>query len=253
MRDTATDWEKLARENAYWAVLTEDQFEGKVSKDAMESFFARGVRDVDGFQGEIQRYFPDFTPPFDSVIDFGCGVGRLLIPMARRAQRAYGVDVSETMRVLAQANAQAFGLRNISCVETPAELLKAGVKADWVSSFIALQHIEPTRGYFIINDLLQCVRPGGCASLHVPLFKTSDRRDYFNDRVMYFRNDYYKSETVFIDRDNYEHPDIQMYDYDANTLIALFHKNQMTRIHVIHDGATSGIHGFFLIGRRSFP
>jgi len=42
-----------------------------------------------------------------------------------------------------------------------------------------------------------------------------------------------------------------MYDYDANTVISLFHKNQMACLHLVHDGATSGIHGYMFIGRRA--
>lgn len=251
MRDTAVDWEKLAQENAYWAVLTEDEFHQKATPESLSSFFARGESDVAGIKRQISALCPGFGAPFGTVIDFGCGAGRLLVPMAREADKAYGIDISATMRELAASNARSFGLDNIECVATAEELVGKAVKADWVNSFIVLQHIEPRRGYFIINDLLQCVKPGGFVSLHVPLFKTADRGDYFADRVMYFRNDYYHTETVFIDRDNYGHPDIQMFDYNANTVMALFHKNQITRVHVLHDGATSGIHGYFFIGQRS--
>jgi SAM-dependent methyltransferase len=251
VRDTATDWEKLARDNAYWAVLNEKQFAGRPTADTLAAFFARGVRDVKGFQSEIKRIFPEFSAPFTRIIDFGCGVGRLLIPMAREARHAFGIDVSETMRELTIENALSFGLTNVTCLADCSDLLKVGVKANWVNGYLVFQHIEPRRGYYILNDLLQCVAAGGYVSLHFPLFKTSDRREYFNDRVMYFRNDYYYTETVFIDRDNYEHPDIQMYDYDANTLIALFHKNEIDRVHLIHDGSMSGIHSYVLIGRRA--
>ena len=57
MRDTATDWEKLARENAYWAVLTEDQFEGKVSKDAMESFLPAAFATLTAFKAKYSATF----------------------------------------------------------------------------------------------------------------------------------------------------------------------------------------------------
>lgn len=251
MRDTRSDWEKLAAANPYWAVLTEDEFKGSVTKEALASFFQRGERDVEGFISMVSGIMPGFSPPFETVIDLGCGVGRLLLPMARKtSKKAYGIDVSPTMRQLATQHAKVNGLSHVECVATAEELVKRGVKADWVSSFIVFQHIEPRNGYFIINDLLQCVKPGGVASLHVPLFKTNIRRDYYNDRVLYFRNDYYYNETVFVDRDTYDHPDIQMYDYDANTVLALFHKNEMTRVTIIHDGASSGIHAFHFIGRR---
>lgn len=250
MRSTSEDWEKLAAENAYWAVLTEDEFKGPVTNEVLTSFFKRGEQDVENFVASIKALISSFAPPFETVIDLGCGAGRLLLPMARRAAKAYGIDISATMRALTMQNAEKVGLTQISCVATAEELVRQAVKADWVNSYIVLQHIEPRLGYFIINDLLQCVRPSGVASIHVPLFKSMDRRDYFNDRVMYFRNDYYHNQTVFVDRDNYNNPDIQMYDYDANTVLALFHKNQMKNIHVMHDGSASGIHAYFFIAQR---
>lgn len=249
MRDTTIDWEKLAKDNAYWAVLTEDRFRGELDQDALKAFFASGEDNVAGFLRLLASTYPDVAAPFETVVDFGCGAGRLLIPMAQLASKAYGVDIAPTMRDLAMKNAAKFGV-DVECVETPETLVKSGVKADWVNSYIVLQHIEPRRGYFIINDLLQCVKPGGVVTLHVPLFKTSDRFDYFNDRVQYFRNDSYYSETVFVDRDTYDHPDIQMFDYDANTVMALFYKNEMRDIRIVHDGASTGIHAYFFVARR---
>jgi len=249
MRDTSNDWEKLAKDNAYWAVLTEDRFKGQLTPEAKKAFFDSGEENINGFMGLLKGYDENFGANLETAVDFGCGAGRLLIPLAKRCKKAYGVDISETMRALCAANAKEVGV-DVSLVATPEELLKQGVKADWVNSYIVLQHIEPQRGYFIINDLLQCVAPGGYASLHVPLFKSNNRLDYFKDRVHYFRNDVYYNETVFIDRDNYDHPDIQMYDYSANTVLALFHKNQMTDVRIIHDGAQTGIHAYMFLGRR---
>ncbi len=250
MRNTASDWENLATDNPYWAVLTEDQFKGPPTKESLAAFFQRGATDVDGFISMVNKVFPGFSSPFDTVIDLGSGAGRLLLPMAKKAKTAYGIDISPTMRQLAAKHADAAGLKNVECVATAEELVSRGVKADWVSSFIVFQHVDPRTGYYIINDLLQCVKPEGYASLHIPLFKTMDAGNYFNDRVMYFRNDYYRNETVFVDRDTYTHPDIQMFDYDANTVLAIFHKNEMKRITLIHDGSASGIHAFHFIGQR---
>lgn len=249
MRDTAVDWEKLAKDNAYWAVLTEDRFRDKLDDAALDAFFASGEENVGGFLRLLSTTFPDVASPFETVIDFGCGAGRLLIPMARLSGAAYGIDIAPTMRELAAENAERRGV-GVECVDTPEALVRRGVRADWVNSYIVLQHIEPRRGYFLINDLLQCVKPGGFATLHIPVFKTSDRTDYLNDRVRYFRNDSYYSETVYIDRDKYDHPDIQMFDYDANTVLALFHKNEMTDVRIVHDGASTGIHAYFFVGRR---
>lgn len=249
MRDTSVDWEKLAKENAYWAVLTEDRFNQELTAEGLEAFFASGEEDVAGFRRLLTSTFDDVPERFGSVMDFGCGAGRLLIPLAMMADQAYGVDISETMRTLTERNARKVGL-SVECAANPEDFLKREIKVDWLNSFIVFQHIEPKRGYFLINDLLQCVGPGGVVTLHVPMFKTSDRKDYYLDRMRYFRSDSYYTETVFVDRDNYDHPDIQMFDYDANTVLALFHKNEMRDIRIVHDGANTGIHGYYFVARR---
>ena len=61
--------------------------------EAVDRFFASG-RDttawmLDQVAGEL--------PGRDLALEIGCGIGRLLIPMARRFSRVIGVDVAPTM------------------------------------------------------------------------------------------------------------------------------------------------------------
>jgi 2-polyprenyl-3-methyl-5-hydroxy-6-metoxy-1,4-benzoquinol methylase len=56
----------------------------------------QGVDHIDFVFETIRRHFvPNFKP--SSVLDYGCGVGRLLIPLAERCECVVGVDVSDTM------------------------------------------------------------------------------------------------------------------------------------------------------------
>ena len=48
------------------------------------------------------------------VLDLGCGIGRLSLWMARRAQHVTGVDISEEMIQVAQNLAASQGLRNVT-------------------------------------------------------------------------------------------------------------------------------------------
>ncbi|MDO5695739.1 MAG: methyltransferase domain-containing protein [Eubacteriales bacterium] len=52
--------------------------------------------------------------PTDTVLDLGCGVGRLCIPIARRVKEVIAVDISSDMLACAQRNAKAAGLNNIT-------------------------------------------------------------------------------------------------------------------------------------------
>ena len=86
-RDTDRDWTWIADSLPYFGVLSNDKFINP-TPDSLAEFFATGDRDVEQTLGMIRRRFGDFTPR--SALDFGCGVGRLLIPMAKRTGRAAG-------------------------------------------------------------------------------------------------------------------------------------------------------------------
>jgi 2-polyprenyl-3-methyl-5-hydroxy-6-metoxy-1,4-benzoquinol methylase len=80
---TDSEWQKLGKENPYFAVVTEDKYQ----KDALtasrrEEFFESGQAFVSNVVQTIRtRLNPN--PKFSRALDFGCGVGRLLIPLAR--------------------------------------------------------------------------------------------------------------------------------------------------------------------------
>ncbi len=54
----------------------------------------------------------------ESVLDLGCGVGNLLIPLALRLKRACGVDYASGMLEEAKKNAEAHGAHHIEWIET---------------------------------------------------------------------------------------------------------------------------------------
>lgn len=66
-------------------------------------------------------YTRDFLAAVDvagceSVLDVGCGVGNLLIPLCGKLQRGWGLDFSPGMLQAAQANAKKAGLENATIV-----------------------------------------------------------------------------------------------------------------------------------------
>jgi 2-polyprenyl-3-methyl-5-hydroxy-6-metoxy-1,4-benzoquinol methylase len=117
MRDEDTR-EALARKDSYWAVLTSERFRrGNLSDAAVRDFFESGVRNVEVVFDTVRRRLDaDFTPR--SVLDFGCGVGRVLLPLAERCDRVVGVDVSETMLAEAREHCRRRGLPNVHLVRS---------------------------------------------------------------------------------------------------------------------------------------
>lgn len=164
--DSDRDWEKLGASDPYWAVLTDESFH-KVSltPEAIARFFDQGERDVARVFSAITRSIaPRFEPA--RALDFGCGVGRLVIPMAKRCGEVVGVDVSEAMLAEARRNAERAGVTNVTFVQGDDELSRVRGKFDFVHSYIVLQHIPVPRGEAITRRLLDLLEPGGVGALH---------------------------------------------------------------------------------------
>src|SRR4051794_18348312 len=135
-RDTDKDWESLAHTEPYWAVLTHDRFRSAVITDNdLAYFFASGEEHISSTLSGIRRLFdPEFRPQF--ALDFGCGVGRLLLPLARVSTRTAGVDISDEMLRMARKHLDAHHLS--------AELAKTAegfAGYDLLVSAIVFQHI----------------------------------------------------------------------------------------------------------------
>jgi SAM-dependent methyltransferase len=163
----AEDWEELARREPYFAVLTHDDFLGVQSSDvATTAFFETGEADIASLLATIASV-RGREIPLTSALDFGCGVGRLTLPLARRAGRVVACDIAPTMLVHARQNAANAGLQNVTFIENQELAGLPGDQFDFICSLLVLQHIPPRAGYEIIRTLLRVLAPGGIAALHL--------------------------------------------------------------------------------------
>lgn len=139
-KGASPDWERFGELDPYWAVLTDGKFRAdKLNAVSRREFFQSGDTHLDWVTEMIRGTVdPAFSP--QHALDVGCGVGRVLIPMARRYPEAVGADVASSMLREAKNN-----------------LAVAGVKAD-----LTLADDELTRltGTF---DLRFQVASGSCA------------------------------------------------------------------------------------------
>lgn len=122
-------WEAFARANAERYIA---------GPEARRRFFESGRREAQWMLEQVAG----LLPARDLAIEIGCGVGRLLIPMARHFARVIGVDVAPTMLAGARANCEAQGVDNIETdlVDSPWD--EPG-RADLVYCWLVLQH-EPS-------------------------------------------------------------------------------------------------------------
>lgn len=163
--DTDKAWQQWGEQDPYYGVLTADRFRARNLTDATKAeFFESGRQHVDHVLAMLRNHFDaGFTPR--RVLDFGCGVGRLVVPFARIAEQVVGVDVSQAMLAEARRNCEAAGLRNATLVPSDDGLSAVQGQFDLVHSVIVFQHIDSKRGREIFRRMLQHLAPGGAGAV----------------------------------------------------------------------------------------
>lgn len=164
---TDSEWEKWGARDPYFSVLTNPKFRrDTIDEAAKEEFFALGRHHVHQvLQTCRERLDPHFKPR--RVLDFGCGVGRLVIPFAAEAQEVVGVDISPSMLNEARDNCGRAHIDNVMLVLSDDQLSLVPGHFDLVHSCIVLQHIEIPRGLILFRELVQRVEPGGIGVLQI--------------------------------------------------------------------------------------
>lgn len=167
MRHPGQQWERFGRVDPYYGVCSTEEFrESNLDDAARERFFASGHEHVDRMLAIASELRPGFAP--ETVLDHGCGVGRLVVAFAEHAERVVGVDVSPSMLAEARRNCDARGLGNVE-LATADRLGALAPEFDLVHSFIVMQHIPRKLGEEAFRSLVRLVRPGGIGIVHVPL------------------------------------------------------------------------------------
>jgi SAM-dependent methyltransferase len=153
-------WDERAREDAYFFVDNRRAYQDP----ALENFWAEGERDLDRILG----MFGLSVEPTDTVLDIGCGVGRLTRPLASRASHAYGIDISAEM--LERAQRHHADLRNVEWLHGDGRTLQpvSDTSIDVCVSHVVFQHIpdpQITMGY--VREMGRVLKAGGWAVFQV--------------------------------------------------------------------------------------
>ena len=170
MRRSHQDWDELAAREPYYAVLTEERFLGELDAERRRDFYATGEADVRQLLEMLAARGVEVT--MGRALDFGCGVGRLTLPLARRFMSVTGFDVSPRMVAEAARNLEAEGIANAAFVMSLEDL---DGSFDFIGSLIVFQHIPVAEGMRQLKILLRLLAPGGVAALHFTLGRPGSR------------------------------------------------------------------------------
>lgn len=176
-------WEDLGETDAYFAVATFEEYrKGNLDQAAKERFFQSGRGHVEGLWSEIERGFGiEFKPAMG--LDYGCGVGRVLIALAEKCGNVKGVDISQSMLDETRKNLAERGLKNVELQNADEFLLADGDSYDFVHSYIVLQHVDPKIGTEIVRKMVEQLTTDGVGMVHVTFFDNADAGTKLRSRV----------------------------------------------------------------------
>lgn len=223
LRDTDRDWQMIGETEPYFGVLTSEMFKRDNLDDAArETFFASGQGDVRHHFDRMNALFGAFEPR--SALDFGCGVGRLTVPLAEIAGQATGVDISPGMLAEARLHTTP-GLTFVDAI--PDSVF------DWVVSLIVLQHVPPDRGYGILRQLLARVSDKGGVTIQLMFARTAKHAQSAGGRLILEGTDVTPATES---RSARQIPAgvMLMHDYDLSRVVALFFQAGMSSLHLEH-------------------
>ncbi|MGO9560037.1 MAG: class I SAM-dependent methyltransferase [Acidimicrobiales bacterium] len=144
-----------------WTPTTEGDAKRLIYLTESEESFAEGGR------LDCDRLSPWFSEN-STVLDLGCGIGRVAKFVAPKCAKLWAVDVSERMLEMAAVRLSDF--KNVSYVHSQdvsiPEVRDASV--DLAYSLLVLQHLEREDAFLLLEELRRLIKPTGTVVLTYP-------------------------------------------------------------------------------------
>lgn len=248
---TDFDWEEWGKHDPYFGVISSDQYrKNNLNEKVLNDFFNTGKLHVENLLDLIsQNYNEKFIP--NTVLDFGCGVGRLTIPFSEIANQVVGIDISSSMLALAKQNALERNSRNTEFLISDDELSLVTNKFSLVHSYIVLQHIPPVKGEKIVIKLANKVETNGFLALHI---FTSTDAGYLVRQLVKLRYLFPPFQWIWnlTKGRRFFEPPMQLHVYDTQHLENGLKSLGFQKIKFIEVPGIKGFKGAFLIAKRDF-
>jgi SAM-dependent methyltransferase len=243
--DTSKSWEIHGRNEAYYGVFSDPCYRTKnLSDSVIEEFMRSGEEHTDRVLGLVEQHFGPL-PRQQRALDFGCGVGRLLLPLARRFDSVTGVDIAPAMLKETQRNAERANLGNVLLSQSLNTLGEGQSNFDFIHSVLVFQHVPVRVGERLISQLLTLLAPGGVAAIQV-LVKL--RRPLWRKigSILRRRVSLLRIPANLLNGRPWNEPMMQMNEYRLDRLFALLTAQGVQRVLLQRDGTAAALQAFLI-------
>lgn len=244
MHGSDHNWRLWGERDPYYAVLTDPRFRSHSIDANRQEFFKSGQAFVAHWLAQFERHFGVLSR--ERALDFGCGVGRLTIPLSEHFGAVVGLDIAPAMLEEARRNSAG---RAIDYLQSDDTLSQIEGTFDFVNSCIVLQHIPVARGMVLLYQLLGRVRPGGGCLIQL---STKRNNTWWRELRYRVRHAVPGGRLVMnvLDGRAADTPVMQMNEYRLDAVLRLFHGNGFEEMLVRYEDH-GGIDTAMIIARRS--
>jgi 2-polyprenyl-3-methyl-5-hydroxy-6-metoxy-1,4-benzoquinol methylase len=249
-KSVASDWawQLYGKKDPYYGVCTQEMFKSQnLSEESLNAFFASGVNHVERVMRAIQVFRKNFEPK--TILDYGCGTGRLVIPFAKIARQVTGIDVSEYMLDETKRNLERLGITNVELLLGNSPDVISPRKFDLVHTFIVLQHVPVVVGYAIFESLAKAVAADGIGAIHVTYSNKQSRFKRMKTRLR-SRYKWFAQFSNIIRLRHPNQPEMQMNNYDLAQIFKILESIGVTRFYTALTDH-GGFHGAFIFFERT--
>jgi SAM-dependent methyltransferase len=224
-------WKQLGDTEPHWSVITQDSFKAANFAQNEEQFYQTGHEQAALIKGLMKRSGREINPAA-TVLELGCGTGRVTHVLADMFAKVIAVDVSPGHLRLCEQMMKQRGKTNVQymLLEAPGDIQRIPT-IDFFFSTIVLQHNPPPVIYYFLSEIFSKVRSGGGSVLfQVP---TSTPGYSFN-AAQYLAT---------------PPPGLEMHCLPMRSVFSLLTKYKLTPVEVMMDDSTGmlGSHTFFAV------
>jgi len=236
------DWNQFGEDNRYYWVTTFGKYrDDHMTDDRWSEFFAESSSYVGKLLQTISMHVdPHFR--IRRALDFGCGIGRVSLPLAEVATHVIGLDISDGMLDEARENSRKQGGENLGFFKSDDDLSAASGTFNFIHSIYVFQHIPFVRGKAIVKKMLSILEDGGVLALHFLLSNDLSLRR----KVTYWMQVHIPLVKNLLNlrrRQKWSAPMMQLNSYPLNDLIDLMNAEGCVQYHLRYtkDGRYNGV------------
>jgi len=167
-------WTHEGENQPFHSVLADDRFLPEQLNKFEDLFWETGLWEAKG----VVDHLADLglmRLAEATLLEFGCGVGRMTMPFAQEFARIIAYDISEPHLVIARERAAVLGLTNIYTVAIGRDVPTEFEPCDVFYSNIVLQHNPPPIIGHVLRKLIHSLKPGGFGIFQVPVYNVDYR------------------------------------------------------------------------------